>query len=85
MEWTPGSGRGTVHTFTVFHRRYHPAFDPPYAVAVVQLDEGPFFHTSIVDCDAEGLAIGMPVEVTFDGDGRPMPVFRPSALTRPAQ
>jgi uncharacterized OB-fold protein len=78
MEWTPASGRGTLHTYTVFHRPYHPAFAVPYAVAVIQLAEGPFFHTSIVDCPIEHLEVGMPVEVTFHGDGRPMPFFRPS-------
>jgi hypothetical protein len=83
MEWVVGSGRGTIHTYTVFHRRYHPAFVPPYAVAVVKLAEGPFFHASIVDCSIEDLRVGMEVEATFDGDGRPMPFFRPSAHALP--
>jgi len=69
-----------VHTYTVFHRPYHPAFTTPYAVAVVKLEEGPFFHTNIVDCPIEHLNVGMTVEVTFDGDpdSRPLPLFRPS-------
>jgi uncharacterized OB-fold protein len=77
MGWVPASGRGTVHTYTVFHRQYHPAFVPPYAVAVVRLAEGPFFHTNIVDCAVDHLEVGMAVHVTFEGDGRPMPFFRP--------
>jgi len=78
MEWVPSPGRGTVHTYTVFERQYHPAFVPPYAVAVVRLDEGPFFHTNIVGCEPTELYVGMPVAVTFEGgDGRPMPFFRP--------
>jgi uncharacterized protein len=79
MEWTPASGRGTLHTYTVFYRPYHPAFVPPYAVAVVKLEEGPFFHTNIVDCPIDDLEVGMAVEVTFEGDGRPMPFFRPTS------
>jgi len=81
MAWVSASGLGTIHTYTVFERQYHPAFLPPYAVAVVQLDEGPFFHTNIVGCPADELVVGMRVEVTFEGgDGRPMPYFRPTTV-----
>jgi uncharacterized OB-fold protein len=85
MEWTSASGRGKIHTFTVFRRQYHPAFEPPYAVVVVQLAEGPFFHTSLVDCAIENIEVGMPVEITFESDGRPMPAFRPSEPERQLQ
>ena len=41
--WTKTSGRGRVFSYVVYHRVYHPAFaqEVPYAVAVVELDEGP--------------------------------------------
>ena len=68
MEWVPASGRGTVHTYTVFHHAYDPALADvvPYAVAVVELDEGPFFHTDLVGCPIEDVAIGLEVEVVWE-------------------
>ena len=80
-EWRATSGRGKVHTFIVVHRPQHPAFyeDVPYNVAIVELDEGPRLHTRIVGCPNEEIAIGMPVEVTFErkNDDVTMPYFRP--------
>src|SRR5947209_4946882 len=81
MAWVEASGRGEVHTYTVFYQRYNPAWtgDIPYNVAVVQLEEGPFFHTNIVEIDNADLRVGLPVEVVFD-DLTPeasLPRFRP--------
>jgi len=85
MTWVPGSGRGVVHTWTVFHRVYAPhlAERVPYVIAVVRLDEGPFFHTDLADCPPGQVTSGMPVEVRFDASapGTPIPRFAP--LARP--
>lgn len=80
MEWVPASGRGEVHTYTVFHRPYHPAFPVPYSVAVVRLKEGPFFHTNVTGCDLSSLHVGMAVEVAFEevAPGTRLPVFQPT-------
>jgi uncharacterized OB-fold protein len=78
MEWVPGTGRGRVHTYTVTHHVYGRTFlEIPYNVAVVRLDEGPLFHTSIIDCD--DISVGLEVEVVFhDTDqGFTLPMFRP--------
>ena len=69
LEWTPVSGRGTIYTFVVIHRAATPAFTAPYAVVVVQLDEGPHILSDMVDVDAAEVHIGMPVEVTFEDAG----------------
>jgi uncharacterized OB-fold protein len=68
MNWVDATGRGEVHTFTVVHHVYDQSMvdKVPYVVAVVQLDEGPFFHTDIVECRPADVHIGMRVEVTFD-------------------
>ena len=68
MEWREASGRGRVHTYTIVHHPYDPsrAERIPYALAVVELDEGPFFHSDIVGCDPARVHIGMRVEVIWD-------------------
>jgi uncharacterized OB-fold protein len=84
MEWRPSSGRGEVHTYTVFHHAYMPwlADRVPYAIAVVRLDEGPFFHTDIVGCAPSEVAIGLQVEVMFEeaAEGWVLPHFRPISV-----
>lgn len=81
MAWLPASGHGTVHTWTVFRRAYAPhlAARVPYVVAVVELDEGPFFHTDLVDCPPEQVRVGLPVEVVFTSldPATVIPRFRP--------
>jgi uncharacterized OB-fold protein len=37
-----------------------------YTIALVKLDEAPTTMTNIVGCTSEKMAIGMPVEVTFE-------------------
>lgn len=80
--WERVGGTGRVYTWTVVHRPMHPAFaeDVPYAVVVVELDEGPRIVSGIVDCPIEQLQMEMPVEVVFEhsdrwGD-RVLPRFR---------
>ena len=52
----------------------------PLVIAYVELEEGPRMLTNLVDCDPEGVAIGMPVEVRFDdtGEGSAVPRFAPA-------
>jgi uncharacterized OB-fold protein len=62
------SGRGRVATFTVNHQPWVPGFDPPYLVAIVELDEQPGLRltTNLVNCAIEDARIGMPVRVLFE-------------------
>ncbi|HEV8298742.1 MAG TPA: OB-fold domain-containing protein [Acidimicrobiales bacterium] len=82
MGWTPATGRGEVHTYTVFHHAYERALADrlPYVIAVVTLAEGPFFHTDIVDCSPDAVYVGMPVEVVWERvrDDCVIPHFRPA-------
>ena len=62
------------------HQAYHPAFEAvPYAVVVVQLDEGVRMLTNLLAVGPGDVAIGMPVEVVFeDVTGEvTLPKFRP--------
>ena len=79
--WIPVSGRGTVFSFAIMHQAVHPGFaaETPYAVVVIQLDEGPRLLSNLVDCPPADVRIGRPVEVVFD-DVTPevtLPKFRP--------
>ena len=67
-EWTELSGRGKVSSFVVFHRAYHKSFegDLPYAVALIELDEGPRLISSGVGTPPDQLRCDMPVTVVFD-------------------
>jgi uncharacterized OB-fold protein len=75
------SGRATLHSY-VIHHRPAPGFDPPYSIAVVELDEGPRMMTNIVDCAQTpgALVLDMPVEVQFESvsDEIVLPLFRPA-------
>ena len=76
------SGRGRLYSYVINHRPA-PGFeaDAPYAVAVVELDEGPRMMTNItgVEQTPEALEIDMPVEVSFEpaSETISLPKFRP--------
>ena len=80
ITWKPVSGRGRLWSWVVMHQRYIPAFgdDLPYAVAFVELAEGPFMMSSIVDARPEELACDLPVQVVFEQatDEVALPKFR---------
>ena len=67
-EWAKVSGRGKVYTYIVAVQPFHPAFsgDVPYAVAIVELEEGVRMVSNIMDCGPDDIYIGMPVEVVYD-------------------
>lgn len=69
LEWKPVSGRGTVYSFSVVHRPQTPGFQAPYAVAIVELEEGPRMLTDLVGIEPDSIRIGMPVEVAFENVG----------------
>ncbi len=75
LEWTAPSGRGTVYSTTVMHKR------PPEAsvnLALVDLDEGPRMLTRVEGVPAEEVKIGMRVvaRIVAAEDG-PLLVFVP--------
>jgi uncharacterized OB-fold protein len=75
------SGRARVVGWTVNHQMWHPAFEPPYAIAVVAIDEDPSVRltTNLVDVDPDLITLDMPVEVAFEHhDDVWLPLFRPA-------
>jgi hypothetical protein len=81
--WVSVSGRGTVFSFNIMHQLYHPGFasEVPYAVVVVELEEGPKFVSNLVGIKPHDIKCGMPVEVEFEklSDEVYLPKFRPRA------
>ena len=79
FEPLPVEPAGTVHTFTVVHRAFHPWFADrvPYGVAVVETDAGIRFM-GLFDADPGELAVGLRVtgEIVELG-GSPGLVWRP--------
>ena len=75
------SGRGALASY-VINERPHPAFDGPYAIALVALEEGPRMMSNIVDCEQtpEALELDMPLEVRFEklSEEISLPVFAPA-------
>lgn len=85
-EWVTTRGRGRVWSFGVFHKAYlpEPAPQPPYGVAVVQLDEGPKVITNIVSVPPSEIRVGMAVEAVFGTQDTPPTVrFRPVDTDQP--
>jgi uncharacterized OB-fold protein len=76
------TGKGRLFSY-VIHHRPAPGFAPPYAIAVVELDEGPRMMTNIVGCPQtpEALVLDMRVEVTFEKLSAQitLPFFKPTA------
>lgn len=78
--WRRASGRGTVYSYIVTHQPIHPAYQgfTPYAVVLVELEEGPRMTTNLVDVPHDQIEIGMPVEVVFEplDEEITLPLFR---------
>jgi uncharacterized protein len=82
-EWVDASGRGTLYTYTVIRQNRSEAFAAlsPYAVGIVELDEGVRMMSNIVDCDVDDLRVGMALEVLLlkASDDVGLPFWRPVA------
>jgi uncharacterized protein len=79
----------TVAAYTVNRQSWIPGFEPPYLVAIVELEDEPDVRliTNVVGVPIEGIRVGMRVEVFFedwtalsgDEDSRTwIPLFRPA-------
>ncbi|HEY3996485.1 MAG TPA: OB-fold domain-containing protein [Mycobacterium sp.] len=63
--WQRSGGRGEIYSWTVVHRPVTAEFEPPYAPAIVTLDEGYQMLTNIVGVQPDELKIDMRVQVQF--------------------
>lgn len=72
--WVQASGRGVVYSMTTVRVPVTPELEPPYVVALVDLEEGPRLLTNLM---GSGLAIGDRVVVRWRAREPlpPVPVF----------
>jgi acetyl-CoA acetyltransferase/uncharacterized OB-fold protein len=78
---TAVSGRATVVGVTVNGHQWSPAFEPPYDIANVALEEDASVHltTNVVGCDPADVEVGMPVRVRFEQhEDVWLPLFEPA-------
>ena len=64
--WERVSGRGHVFSWTITHQQLDPAFEVPYAVVVVELEEGPRLIGNLRDMAPADLALDLPVEAVLE-------------------
>ena len=81
VEWIEASGAASVHSWTVAHHAFHPAFRPelPYVLVTADLPEGVRLLARLRGAEADILSPGLPLRVGFEdaGDGLVLPVLRP--------
>jgi uncharacterized OB-fold protein len=67
-------GEGVIYSYSVMRR-----VERPFALAYVELAEGPCMMTNLVDCDFDALRIGQTVRLVLKpaADGTAMPCFTP--------
>lgn len=79
-DWIEASGDARVHSWTVAHHAFHPAFreELPCVLVTADLPEGPRLLAQLRGADAESLRPGLPLRVDFEGNGEglTLPVLR---------
>lgn len=84
MKWIEASGKGRVYSWIVVNHavpREVYGDDVPYAVALIDLEEGVRMVSNVIGFDPHEIAADMPVEVVFEpgGESVVLPKFRPAA------
>lgn len=60
------SGNGIIHSYSIIHTPTDEFKNiSPYAVAIIELEEGAKITSQIVDCNTEDIEIGQEVELVF--------------------
>lgn len=81
VEVIKACGKAVLYSYVINHR-LPKWIDEPYAIAVVELEEGPRMMTNLVEVaqTPEALVLDMPLEVVFDAvsDDITLPKFRPA-------
>lgn len=69
-EWFAATGRGRIHSWTIVHQAFHPAFAPdvPYAILLGEMEEGVRLIARLSKKDEPNvrLALDLPLQVEFE-------------------
>ena len=78
LAWSVVSGRGQIKSFTIVRRGISRAYEAPYVLALINLEEGPCMMSSLVDVDPDTVVVGARVIVAFESWSTDieMPVFK---------
>jgi uncharacterized OB-fold protein len=80
--WIEASGDATVHSWTVAHHAYHPAFkiETPYTLVTADLAEGVRILARFQGADAATLRIGLPLRISYRrvAEDLVLPVLEPA-------
>ena len=73
----PAAGTGTIVSWAVVHQRETDGSVSRNPVAIVELDEGPWWWSSVTGADPDDDLLGRRVQVAFEtvGDGEAIPYF----------
>ena len=79
LVWRQAAGTGRVASFTVVRRAVSKAYEAPYVIVLVDLDEGVRMMSQLREANVDSVFIGQCVEVAFEQwvDDASLPVFRP--------
>ena len=82
LAWREVAGLGTLYAWTVVEHPTHPAYEVPYTVVLVDVDEAPDVRLVGNLPGRPTLEVGMPMEVWWDDvDGQAvLPNWRPARL-----
>ncbi|MEU0056948.1 bifunctional MaoC family dehydratase N-terminal/OB-fold nucleic acid binding domain-containing protein [Streptomyces sp. NPDC006334] len=84
QEWdtVEACGDGSVFSYVVMHHPPFPAFDPPYAVGLIELTEGVRIVSDVVGVPCDKVRVGMPVRLEFRryDEELALPVFEAVAM-----
>lgn len=79
LEWVASSGTGSVHSFSIVTRPAYPELPVPYAVVVVEIDEGWFMMSNLINGTVDDVRIDRRVRVAFrDCGGMTLPFVEPA-------
>jgi uncharacterized protein len=80
VEWFAASGSATLHSY-IINERATSGYDPPFVIAIVELEEGPRMLTNIIDVEPtpNALVLDMPLTVRFEQRADMwLPMFAPA-------
>ncbi len=81
LEWDSvvSSGRGEIYSYVVHHHPPVYGFETPFAIALVELEEGTRLVGNVLDIDPKDVRVGLPVEICYqsvEGEWK-LPQWRP--------